>query len=73
MARKFEKPNIPPDSCGHIDRMVDLLEDISTEDNEEIRMGYTSVVKEELELVRTMNSQLREASKFWHDKYNRKG
>ena len=73
MARKFEKPNIPQDSCCHIDRMVDLLEDISTEDNEEIRMGYTSVVKEELELVRTINSQLREASKFWHDKYNRRG
>ena len=73
MARKFEKPNIPPDSCGHIDRMADLLEDTSTEDNEEIRTGYISIVKEELELVRTINSQLREASKFWHDKYNKRG
>tara|TARA_R100000781_G_scaffold76345_3_gene47457 strand:- start:3645 stop:3866 length:222 start_codon:yes stop_codon:yes gene_type:complete len=73
MARKFEKPNIPPDSCDHIDRMIELLENISTEDNEEIRTGYTNIVKEELELVRTINSQLREASKFWHDKYNRRG
>jgi hypothetical protein len=73
MARKFEKPNIPPDSCGHIDRMIELLEDTSTEDNEEIRTGYISIVKEELELVRTINSQLREASKFWHDKYNKRG
>ena len=73
MARKFEKPNIPPDSCGHIDRMIELLEDTSTEDNEEIRTGYISIVKEGLELVRTINSQLREASKFWYDKYNRRG
>ena len=73
MARKFEKPNIPPDSCGHIDRMIELLENISTEDNEEIRTGYTNIVEKELELVRTINSQLREASKFWHDKYNRRG
>ena len=73
MARKFEKPNIPPDSCGHIDRMIGLLEDISTEDNEEIRTGYTNIVEKELELVRTINSQLREASKFWYDKYNRRG
>ena len=73
MARKFEKPNIPPDSCGHIDRMIELLENISTEDNEEIRTGYTNIVEKELELVRTINSQLREASKFWYDKYNRRG
>ena len=66
------KPNIPPDSCDHIDRIGDLAENMSTESDADITQGYNEIIKQELELVRTINTQLRRASKFWYDKYNKK-
>ena len=72
MPRKLEKPNIPPDSCDHIDRVQELVERLSTEIDEDISYNYNKIVNEELELIRTINTQLREASKFWYDKCNRK-
>ena len=72
MPRKLEKPNIPPDSCNHIDRVQELVENLSTEIDDEMRSGYNKIINEELELIRTINTQLREASKFWYDKFNRK-
>tara|TARA_R110000765_G_scaffold204377_2_gene309352 strand:- start:562 stop:789 length:228 start_codon:yes stop_codon:yes gene_type:complete len=73
MPRKLQKPNIPPDSCGHIDRVQELVVSLSTETDEEMRNGYSKIIEEELELIRTINSQLREASKVWYDRYNKKG
>jgi len=72
MPRKLEKPNIPPDSCNHIDRVQELAENLSTETDDDMRSGYNKIVNEELELIRTINTQLREASKVWYDRYNRK-
>ena len=72
MPRKLEKPNIPPDSCNHIDRVQELVENLSTEIDDEMRSGYNKIINEELELIRTINTQLREASKVWYDRYNRK-
>jgi len=72
MPRKLEKPNIPPDSCNHIDRVQELVENLSTETDDDMRSGYNKIVNEELELIRTINTQLREASKVWYDRYNRK-
>jgi len=72
MPRKLEKPNIPPDSCNHIDRVQELVENLSTETDDDMRSGYNKIINEELELIRTINTQLREASKVWYDRYNRK-
>jgi len=72
MPRKLEKPNIPPDSCNHIDRVQELVENLSTEIDDEMRSGYNKIINEELELIRTINTQLRQASKVWYDRYNRK-
>jgi hypothetical protein len=72
MPRGLVKPNIPPDSCGHIDRTIELAENLVDEMDADIRNGYTNIIKEEMEIVRTINIQLRTASKFWHDKYKRK-
>ena len=72
MPRKLEKPNIPPDSCNHIDRVQELSERLYTETDEDISCGYNKIIDEELELIRTINTQLREASKVWYDRYNRK-
>mgnify|MGYP003151753882 CR=1 FL=1 len=72
MPRKLEKPNIPPDSCNHIDRVVELTESLSAETDEDICSGYNKIINEELELIRTINTQLRQASKIWYDRYYRK-
>ena len=66
------KPNIPPDSCDHIDRVIELSDKLVDEEDVEIRTGYGNILKEEVELMRTINIQLRTASKFWHDKHKKK-
>ena len=72
MPERLVKPNIPPDSCDHIDRVIELAENLVGEMDADIRNGYTNIIKEEMEMVRTINTQLRTASKFWHDKYKKK-
>lgn len=72
MPKKLEKPNIPPDSCDHIDRIQELSERLYTELDEDISCGYNKIINEELELIRTINTQLRQASKIWYDRYYRK-
>ena len=67
-----EKPNIPPDSCDHIDRVVELMESLLNGKDPEVNSGYTHIIKEEMEIIRTINIQLRTASKFWYDKSNKK-
>ena len=72
MPKGLVKPNIPPDSCDHIDRVIELAENLVGEMDADIRNGYSNIIKEEMEMVRTINTQLRTASKFWHDKYKKK-
>ena len=71
MPAKLIKPNIPPDSCEHIDRIGELAENSISEEDADIRNGYSNIIKEELEMIRTINTQLRTASKFWYDKYKK--
>jgi hypothetical protein len=72
MVQKIEKPNIPPDSCDHIDRVVELVENLSEEEDSEISSSYAEIIKEEMDMIRTINTQLRIASRFWYDRFNRK-
>ena len=72
MPNKLVKPNIPPDSCDHGDRVIELSENLVGEQDADMRTGYINIMKEEMEIIRTINLQLRTASKFWHDKYKRK-
>jgi len=41
MASRLVKPNIPPDSCGHIDRVIELADSLISEKDLEIRTGYS--------------------------------
>ena len=72
MPNKLVKPNIPPDSCDHVDRVIELSENLVGEQDADMRTGYINIMKEEMEIIRTINLQLRTASKFWQDKYKRK-
>lgn len=72
MALIKEKPSIPPESCEHIDRILELVTTLSTEKNEKISERYIDIIEQELEMIRSINIQLRYASKFWYNKYKRK-
>jgi|TARA_R110002020_G_scaffold2488_1_gene11656 hypothetical protein len=72
MPESLVKPNIPPDSCDHIDRVMELSDKLVDEEDTEIRTGYGNIIKEEVELMRTINTQLRIASKFWYDRHKKK-
>jgi len=73
MARKIlAKPFIPPNTCPHIDRISDLVDEIG-ECVDDIRLleQLTNTIKAELEYIRRSNELLRTASKYWHDKATR--
>ena len=50
MSLKLVKPNIPPDSCEHIDRVMELAENLVSEKNLDIRTGYSKIIEEEITL-----------------------
>ena len=72
MPQTIEKPNIPPESCDHIDRVLELVTILATEKNVEISERYIDIIEQELEMIRLINLQLRRASEFWYGKYKRK-
>ena len=72
MSQIEEKPNVPPESCEHIDRVLELVNGLSIEEDKGISERYVDIIEQELEMVRSINIQLRYASKFWYDKYKRK-
>jgi hypothetical protein len=69
----MNKPIIPPDTCPHLDKLIDLVEERDDLKDEELRSKQLEVILAEVEYVRTSNEMLRNASKYWYDKYrNRK-
>ena len=72
MSQIEKKPNVPPESCPHIDRVLELVTGLSIEEDKGISERYIDIIEQELEMVRSINIQLRYASKFWYDKYKRK-
>ncbi len=72
----IKKPPIPPLTCNHIDRIIELVDSMSNLakdadcDQQMIEM-FRDVVRAECELVREANDQLRSSSKYWYDR--RKG
>jgi len=70
-----DKPVIPPNTCPHIDRVIELIDNFvknmpsssSWHNDQNLFEKYCSIIKEELEYIRRSNELLRTASKFWHD------
>jgi hypothetical protein len=68
----MNKPPIPPITCPHIDRVMDLIDDIlELKDNKSLLENQIDIIKAELEFIRTSNDQLRIASKHWHDLWSK--
>lgn len=73
MPRTYKKPPIPPLSCPHIDRVIELTEFLYSHRNDEnlsdsLFETTKSLILCELEFIREINDELRTASKFWYDK-----
>jgi len=75
--KKPERRPIPPLTCDHIDRTIELVREVREMAKQcSIGLGvsdniidlYVSVIEAELEVIRQSNDELRVASKFWYDK-----
>ena len=73
----IEKKPIPPLTCPHIDRVLEVIESIvnlskDPETSEEILLKYKNIIEAEMEFIRTSNDELRVASKHWYDEYKKR-
>jgi hypothetical protein len=72
----MKKKPIPPLTCPHIDRVVDLVSSI-IDTNEDITISrdilerYVDIINAELEFIRQSNDELRIASVYWYKKANK--
>ena len=72
-----EKLPIPPLTCPHIDRVLELTESIvnliqDDDISEDVMQGYKNIINAEMEFIRTANDELRIASKHWYDEYKKR-
>ena len=63
---------IPPLTCPHIDRVIELVESMlnlskEPETSLEILEKYKDIIGTEMELIRTSNDELRESGKYWYE------
>lgn len=67
------KPYIPHDTCPHINRVQEMVQELAYINNETLINKQLDSINSELEYIRESNQMLRTASKFWYDIYkNRK-
>ena len=67
---KKDSPGIPPDTCPYLDRLIEVVEDLSVlahANKTEVANELTTLVKNEIEYIRKANEILRESSKYWYD------
>ena len=68
---------IPPLTCPHIDRVIELTDSIinlakDDDISEDVMRGYKTIIDAELEFTRTSNDELRVASKHWYTEYKKR-
>ena len=69
--RTIVKPHIPEDTCPYIDMVQSIIEKIAEENDQNWRSQQEILVKTLLEHIRESNQELRTASKFWYDQYQK--
>jgi len=66
---KQNAPVIPPNTCPYIDHIIEVLDDIETKSSpDEHRI---SLIKAELEYIRSVNEKLRENGKYWYEQFKK--
>ena len=72
MSRPQVKPHIPPNTCPHIDRVIELIDEIEDNINDKELVDRSfEIMKAELEYIRRANELLRESSYHWYRKSKR--
>ena len=64
-------PAIPEDTCPYIDMVLETVERISDCRDDHWRARQVELVEHLMEHIRAANLQLRNSSKYWHDKAKR--
>ena len=68
----MSKQPIPPLTCPHINRVIELVEEIvnlskDPEISEDILEKYKDIITAQMEFIRTSNEELRETGKYWYE------
>ncbi len=68
----MSKQPIPPLTCPHINRVIELVEEIvnlskEPETSQDILEKYKMIITTEMEFIRTSNDELRESGKYWYE------
>lgn len=74
MIKEEDKPFIPPNTCTYIDQVIELVEqlrDNNFEKDIDFKERMCSVIKQQMELIRSSNQYLRDSSYFWYTQYKK--
>ena len=73
-AKSKKIPYVPPNTCPYIDRVIELLNDMTelNNDNEDWMNTLAMLIKAHMEYIRSANEKLRESGRYWHEEYKNK-
>jgi len=69
---KKDSPGIPPETCAYLDRIIEIVDDLSSlvvDEKKTVADELGSLIKNEIEYIRTANDTLRNSSKYWYDNH----
>jgi len=69
---KKDSPGIPPETCAYLDRIIEIVDDLSSlvvDEKKSVADELGSLIKNEIEYIRTANDTLRNSSKYWYDNH----
>ena len=69
---KKGSPGIPPETCAYLDRIIEIVDDLSSlvvDEKKSVADELGSLIKNEIEYIRTANDTLRNSSKYWYDNH----
>lgn len=69
---KKNSPGIPPETCAYLNRIIEIVDDLSSlvvDEKKTVADELGSLIKNEIEYIRTANDTLRNSSKYWYDNH----
>ena len=69
---KKGSPGVPPETCAYLDRIIEIVEDLSSlvvDEKKSVADELSSLIKNEIEYIRPANDTLRNSSKYWYDNH----
>ena len=69
---KKDSPGVPPETCAYLDRIMEIVDDLSSlvvDEKKSVADELGSLIKNEIEYIRSANDTLRNSSKYWYDNH----